>query len=402
MLKEHPEPRPPYQQQVPAVRRAVRVLEQLAASRGPLSLTALSRAVGVAPSTVLAIVTTLRAAGLVARHDVDGHYTLGPDLIALGTAAAQRLGAIQGFHLVAGRLAETLGETVLLLLQYENAFVLAAAREGTQALRFVARLGARYAKAQPVFGGLDSDPDQAMLREGELESGVWMLATPLPSSHAGERAVVAIAGPASRLRGAAGAGARQALTAAVDEVATAYGVMGTPPADWQRAGRIEPTELNEFLRQSHVANLSYVSSDGYPATIPLWYAWDGAAFWLAPRPGAEWAQHVCRDPRVSLAVSESAPPLRRVLVRGRIESVDDPGGTEWQAIQAQLAARYAGFRALHQRGDMRNPPAQLLRLVPERLIAWRGLLRHPWLPAVRSPAPGRAVGSRRLPQEHAR
>jgi IclR family transcriptional regulator, acetate operon repressor len=403
VLNKRPPPgsRPPYQQQVPAVRRAALVLEQLAAGREPLSLTTLSRAVGVTPSTLLAILTTLRAAGLVARHD-DGRYAPGPGLVALGAAAAQRLGAVQAFHLVAGRLSETLGETVLLLMQQEDAFVLATAHEGTHALRFVPRLGVRFAQGRSLFGELVSAPDQAAIREGELEPGVWMLATPLPTSGAAERAVLAIAGPAGRLRGAAGAGARQALTAAVDEVAAAYGLIGTPPADWERAGRIEPAELDEFLRQSHVANLSYVSSDGYPATIPLWYAWDGATFWLAPRPGAEWAQHVSRDPRVSLAISESVPPLRRILVRGRIEPVDDPGGTEWQAIQAQLTARYAGFHALHPRSDLRNPPAQLFRLAPERLIAWRGLLRHPSLPAARSPAPRRVNRSRQPLQEHAR
>jgi hypothetical protein len=77
-------------------------------------------------------------------------------------------------------------------------------------------------------------------------------------------------------------------------------------------------------------------------------------------------------------VSESAPPLRRVLVRGELLEVDDPSGARWAEIEAQLAARYAGFDAA------REPAAagrgRLLKLTPERLIAWRGLLRYPKLP----------------------
>jgi DNA-binding IclR family transcriptional regulator/nitroimidazol reductase NimA-like FMN-containing flavoprotein (pyridoxamine 5'-phosphate oxidase superfamily) len=380
MLNERSDPPPPYQQEVPAVRRAARVLERLAEGREPFSLTALSRAVGVAPSTLLGILTTLRTAGLVARHDTDGRYTLGPTLIGLGAAAGQRYDAVHVFDLIAGRLVETVGETVLLWMRHEDAYLLAAARDGTQSLRYVPRLGLRLEEARFVLEDHVEGSDQASLYGGDLEPGVWMVAAPLPSGHTDESAMVAVAGPASRLRGTVGSTARQTLIATVDDVVAMFGFVGLPPSDWERAGRIEPAELDGFLRQSRVANLSYVSSDGYPATVPLWYAWDGVAFWLAPRPGAEWAEHVCRDPRVSLAVTESAPPLRRVLVRGRIEPVDQPTGTKVRAIRSQLAARYAGFHAVYSRGEMRDPPIRLLKLAPERMIAWRGLLRHPLLP----------------------
>ena len=48
-------------------------------------------AIGVGPSSLLAILTTLRGAGLVSRSARDGRYVPGPGLVALGTAAAQRL-----------------------------------------------------------------------------------------------------------------------------------------------------------------------------------------------------------------------------------------------------------------------------------------------------------------------
>src|SRR3954466_15550087 len=78
----HPEmPRPTYQDHVPAVSRAVRALEHLAAAQQPLSLSALSRTLGVGPSSLLAILTTLRTAGLVTRSARDGRYEPGPGLV---------------------------------------------------------------------------------------------------------------------------------------------------------------------------------------------------------------------------------------------------------------------------------------------------------------------------------
>ncbi len=241
----------PYDQEVPAVQRAVRVLDFLASAPEPLSLSAIGRALGISPSSLLAILTTLRRLGLVARVEPSRRYAVAPGLAGLGSAAERQLRRL----------------------------------------------------------GLDAPP---------------------------------------------------------------------APADWPLAGPIEPAELDQFLDQDLVATLSYLSADGYPATVPLWYVWDGAAFWLVARPGSEWARHVRRDPRVSLAVSESTPPLRRVLARGRLESVEGVAGPQRRALRARLAACYAGLAA--------DPRGALFRLAPDHMIAWRGLLAHPTRPLDPAPA----------------
>jgi PPOX class probable F420-dependent enzyme len=366
-----------YQQSVPAVARAALVLEQLAATPDPLSLAALSRAVGANPSSLLAVLTTLRGFGLVSK-DGDGRYALGPGLAALGAAAARNLSALQVFQVVAERLAARVGETVLLWMPQGDTFLLVAAREGTQPLRFVPTPGLRIPAATSGMAGLALRPHTV----GEVEPlpGVCMLAHALPGDNSADGAILALAGPPGRLRDAPGA-ARRALQTAIDEIAPNRTGEAAIAPNWENAGPIDPRELDAFLGQSLVATLSYVADDGYPATLPLWYAWDGRVFWLAPRPGAEWAEHVRLDPRVSLAISESEPPLRRVLVRGRAEPLDSPTGEQWRAVTDQLAARYVGCDATRHLAPRSDQPRQLLRLVPERLIAWRGLLRHPRLSA---------------------
>lgn len=365
-----------YQDEVPAVARAVRVLDLLASADGR-SLADLSRALGVGASSLLAILTTLRRAGLVGR-DERGRFHLGPGLVALGSAAARHLGVFERFAAVADDLVERLGESVLLWVRHDDTFVLVAAREGSQPLRFVPIPGARCQADQTALALLDQGAEVA---EEELLPGVWSVAAPLPSCRDRCGAIIAIAGPRERVRAPA---VRKVLLTATgtatspDLTALESVASSARPARWERAGPIDAGELDDFLRQSLVATLSYLADDGYPATVPLWYAWDGTAFWLAPRPGSEWAEYVHLDPRVSLAVSESVPPLRRVLARGRIAEIDDPAGDQWAAIEAQLATRYAGFDAARE--PIAGGRHRLLRLAPERLIAWRGLLRHPKLP----------------------
>lgn len=385
---DKPSPRGRYQDEVPAVARAIRVLELLASSGAPRQLAELSREMGVGASSLLAILTTLRGAGLVKRDDA-GRYQPGPGLAALGNAAARQLDACQQFPALAEQLVERFGETVLLWVRQEDTFVLATAQEGSQPLRYVPTPGLRRPARQTR---LDLLEQVELLVEEEFTPGVWCVAVALPSVR-GEMAAIALAGPRERLHdprvhaallSAVGAPEIGEMPAAIARLPVsgrrtgplAEGTVGgdTP----EPAGPIEGPELDAFLNQSLVATLSYLADDGYPATVPLWYAWDGEAFWLASRPGSEWAEHVRLDPRVSLAVSESSPPLRRVLARGLLAEVEDPSGDALGTVEALLAARYAAFDAAREPAGAGR--GRLIKLVPERLIAWRGLLRYPKLP----------------------
>src|SRR5919201_4705545 len=167
--------RPPYRAQVPAVARAVQALESLAAASQPLSLSSLSRALGVGPSSLLAILTTLRSFGMVTRGARDGCYRPGPGLAALGAAAAQRLEPLHLFDALAADLVEQVGETVLLWVQQADSLVLAATREGTQALRYVPPLG----NPPRLPTSLWSTSMQTLV-EGELQAGVWLVGMAVP------------------------------------------------------------------------------------------------------------------------------------------------------------------------------------------------------------------------------
>ena len=251
-----------------------------------------------------------------------------------------------------------LGETVLLWIRQDDSFVLAAAREGTQPLRYVPTPGLRLrADATRLAGLATVADDQPPAVEEELLPGIWTVASALPTASS-ERACIALAGPRERLSspeaGALLAG-RLIGPDAADGVADASIRRFPAPRSPTARGRVSAappparstaTSSTTSSGQSLVATLSYLADDGYPATVPLWYAWDGASFWLASRPGSEWAEHVRLDPRVSLAVSESTPPLRRVLARGRLVEVDDPGR---RALGRDRSAAGGALRRLRRR-----------------------------------------------------
>jgi DNA-binding IclR family transcriptional regulator len=76
-----------YLQLVPAVDQSIRLLFSLANSvGGEASLTQLTKEVGISKSKGLAILNTLRSAGLVTRDDRTKNYALGPNLLLLSRA----------------------------------------------------------------------------------------------------------------------------------------------------------------------------------------------------------------------------------------------------------------------------------------------------------------------------
>jgi len=76
-----------YLQLVPAVDQSIRILFTLANTvGGEASLTQLTKEVGISKSKGLAILNTLRNAGLVMRDDRTKNYSLGPNLLLLSRA----------------------------------------------------------------------------------------------------------------------------------------------------------------------------------------------------------------------------------------------------------------------------------------------------------------------------
>src|ERR1700694_2166074 len=102
--------------QVPALVRAMDVLETLAAASEPLSLAALTARVGLPKSSVLGICTTLVHGGLLARR-ADGCFQLGVRLVDLAHAYLAKADVTAEFAAAFDALPPMPEETVVLAVR---------------------------------------------------------------------------------------------------------------------------------------------------------------------------------------------------------------------------------------------------------------------------------------------
>lgn len=385
-----------YAQAVPAVTRALHVLDRLALAPRGLTLSELARQLHIQPSSLLAILNTLRGRGYVVRREPGKRYELGQALRGLAGAGAGGIDLQRELGEVAEALAAKTGETVLLWLLEGQDVVLSASREGSHALRFVPqprmrRPAGASAAGRVLLAGLSHPAPVASLGRGrrrlsdvrqsgyaavDPEPGLRTLAAPVLDHEERVFAALEVAGPSQRLE--------EALTALVEaagELSLRLGCREYRP--YRRESQAVPSglsaeELDAFLSGARLARLACVQADGYPYVVPVWYEWDGRGFWIVPRGRARWAASLRHNPRVSMSIDEAEPPMRRVIVEGRAELIEEPGG-DGRAVEVmrRLVRRYLG-----QAGDlylerMAREPHWLFRVHAERLTTWRGLAPHP-------------------------
>lgn len=124
-------------------------------------------------------------------------------------------------------------------------------------------------------------------------------------------------------------------------------------------------ELDGFLDEPLVAVLATLRKDGSVLLSPVWHEWRDGGFnvWV----GADdvKARHLRRDPRASILVAESQPPLRGVEARGVARIIED--GAHETAVR--IASRYLGPEEgaayVGSAGD-----EVMIRLEPGNLRVW--------------------------------
>jgi nitroimidazol reductase NimA-like FMN-containing flavoprotein (pyridoxamine 5'-phosphate oxidase superfamily) len=120
-------------------------------------------------------------------------------------------------------------------------------------------------------------------------------------------------------------------------------------------------------------HLATVDGDGYPHITPLWFEWDGEAFWMTSLPSKAHIKRLRVDPRASVCLDIEGPeqpdgerPNQQVRALGSAELLDDISGERTRSIT---------YRYLHGEGrtDMVNrrstQPRITVRLAPTDVIA---------------------------------
>jgi Pyridoxamine 5'-phosphate oxidase len=158
-------------------------------------------------------------------------------------------------------------------------------------------------------------------------------------------------------------------------------------SDWRgtKFGALSKQELDEFLAGPWLARVACLKPNGWPYVVPVWYHWDGAAFWIVGRAKSEWCQYMADDPRVSLVVDEPTAPIRKVICEGRAEIIECKVGpflangekSIWNQIgETHTGPRYLGEKAQEYRGSVNVEPCWTIKIVPVTLTTWQGFGWH--------------------------
>ena len=79
----------------------------------------------------------------------------------------------------------------------------------------------------------------------------------------------------------------------------------------------------ELLQSTSPARLAYISTDGTPRVVPIWFHWNEREFVLGTPPKAPKLKALAKNPKVALTIDENTFPHKVLLVRGtaRLETV---------------------------------------------------------------------------------
>ena len=146
------------------------------------------------------------------------------------------------------------------------------------------------------------------------------------------------------------------------------------------AGPMPEAHIDEFLRSpdsTWLLKLAVNKPNGYPSIVPLWYQWDGEAFFVVGRKRSKWVADLKRDPRCAIAIEETAHPrIRKVLAQCDAEIVEGPAvgeGSQWVPVADEMATRYSGPDGPEMLKMSWGWERYLVKLTPvDGLTTWQG------------------------------
>ena len=148
-------------------------------------------------------------------------------------------------------------------------------------------------------------------------------------------------------------------------------------------GALDKEGFDAFLAGKPLARLACLKPDGSPYVIPVWYQWDGEAFWFVGRQKARWCKYIQNDGRVSIVIdTEHSPPdesgktveIPKVFVEGNAEIIEEPNvGGQWVQVAEQMSYRYLGPNGPTYLQSTIKQPRWLIKLTPTKMRTWQGV-----------------------------
>lgn len=100
-------------------------------------------------------------------------------------------------------------------------------------------------------------------------------------------------------------------------------------------------DIEEFLREPHVAALSTIRPEGRPHVVPVWFEWDGREFLIASFRDLQKVKNISGKGYAALSIFTTELPYKQVTVEG-LARVSGPIDNVWRE---RVAVRYLGEAA---------------------------------------------------------
>lgn len=153
--------------------------------------------------------------------------------------------------------------------------------------------------------------------------------------------------------------------------------------NWRgKIGAMEPARRDFYLEGGAIARISAVDENGFPHVVPVWYHWDGSAFWFVLRERAEIAAILKQNPKIGIVIDEGSVKdeandrffeMPKVWAQGIAEIIEESNvGGQWVEIASKMAVRYLGPNGPEYIKASLHQPRWLFKVDPTVLKTWEG------------------------------
>ena len=154
---------------IQSIENGTPVLRALVQAKGPMNLTAIAAATGMAPGKAHKYLASYIRAGLVTQNESGGRYDLGPFALELGVAAMRRISVMEIAQAAMDDLRNLLGHTVSLALWANHGPTIMRIAEAPDIMSLTVRFGTVMPLLTSSFGRifaayLDRRFTQAMIQ----------------------------------------------------------------------------------------------------------------------------------------------------------------------------------------------------------------------------------------------
>lgn len=155
--------------------------------------------------------------------------------------------------------------------------------------------------------------------------------------------------------------------------------------DWRgRIGGMDEERMSLYLSGKALARVAMTDDGGRPYVMPLWYHWDGDAFWFVVRERSAIARFMRDRPDVGIVIDDMGrvdDPERgrhfeapKVFAQGSAEIIEEPNvGGQWVAIAEEMAKRYLGPNGPSYITPTLQQPRWLIKVTPDNVKTWEGV-----------------------------